>query len=106
MLEQLSGLDGLLVRAMFGGHGLSLDGVFFAILWRGRLYFRTTESSRKKYISAGMEPFRPSARQTLASYREVPLPVLEDPRELVRWAREAAAGTRVRAGRHGAPQRG
>lgn len=77
---------------MFGGHGLYGGEVFFGIILRGRLYFRTDEASRASYVERGMKPFRPNVAQSLGSYYEVPLEVLEDPRALERWA-EAAVRT-------------
>ena len=37
-----------------------------------------------------MKPFRPNARQTLKTYCEVPVTVLEDSDLLADWARRAA----------------
>ena len=97
--DQLAELKGLCMKRMFGAVGLYLDGVFFGILDEGRLFFKTSESTRKKYVAAGYGPFTyekkgkgDSAAQTVAlkSYYEVPLDVLEKRSELVRWAHEAA----------------
>ncbi len=74
---------------MFGGHGLYCDGVFFGLLHRDRLYFKTDEATRPAYRAMGMKPFRPNARQTLTSYYEVPVDILEQRERLVTWAREA-----------------
>jgi DNA transformation protein len=91
VLDQLGGRSAIESRAMFGGHGLYWDGAFFAIVFRGRLYFRTSEATRPEYEAHGMKRFRPRERQTLTSYYEVPADVLEDPAEVARWARAAAA---------------
>jgi DNA transformation protein and related proteins len=90
VLDQLAEL-GVTARAMFGGHGLYRGAEFFAILHRGRLYFRTDDQSRAAYLAHGMQPFRPNDRQTLAAYYEVPAEVLEDDTELLAWARAALA---------------
>lgn len=92
VLDQLGGLPDLDCRAMFGGHGLYAGDVFFGIIWGGRLYFKTRSSTRPKYLEQGMGPFRPNERQTLKSYYEVPIDVLEDHDELLAWALEAARG--------------
>lgn len=90
--DQLRGLQGELeLRRMFGGHGLYRDGVFFAILMDGRMYLKTTDATRGRFVSRGMGPFRPSERQTLKTYYEVPADVLESPAELVEWALGACA---------------
>ena len=91
VLDQLRGLGKVESRAMFGGYGFYGDDVFFAILWRGRLYFRTGEASRARYQARGMAPFTPGPGQTLRRYYEVPPEVLEDPTETVRWARAAVS---------------
>lgn len=82
---------------MFGGHGLYRHGIFFGIIHGDRLYFRADPRSRRDYINRGMEAFRPSARQVLKSYYEVPLDVLENAEELSRWAEKAWLGA-FRAG--------
>ena len=91
VLDQLSGLEDLRCRPMFGGHGLYRGEVFFGILHRGNLYFKTDEKTRPDYEARGMGPFRPNPRQTLKSYYEVPADVLENAKELKAWARRALA---------------
>jgi len=90
VLDQLSGLRGVACRSMFGGYGLYRGGVFFGIVHKGRLYFKTNETSRAAYREHGMKPFRPSAKQTLKTYYEVPVDVMEDAEQLVAWAGQAA----------------
>lgn len=91
VLDQLAEAGEIESRAMFGGHGLYRDGTFFAIVFRGRLHFRTSPATQPEYEARGMKPFRPNARQSLTSYYEVPAEVLEDAAELRRWAHAAAA---------------
>lgn len=95
VLDQLGGLGEVACKAMFGGHGLYCGGVFFAILWAGRLFLKTDDETRQAYIDAGSGPFRPSDTQTLTSYYEVPVDVLEDADRLVAWAREAIGVARA-----------
>ncbi len=89
VLDQLHGLRGVTCRSMFGGYGLYHGDVFFGIVHKGRLYFKTNETSRAAYRERGMKPFRPNARQTLKTYYEVPVDVMEDAEQLVVWAAEA-----------------
>ena len=91
VLAQLDALGGVTCRAMFGGHGLYHGRTFFGIIFKGRLYFKTDESTRGEYLRHGMKPFRPSPRQTLRTYYEVPAAVRADPELLARWARRAIA---------------
>lgn len=89
--DQLQALGGVEGRRMFSGYGLYLRDAFFGIVHDGRLYFKTDDASRDAYRERGMGPFQPNAKQTLASYYEVPPEVLEDGETLTEWARRAAA---------------
>ncbi len=90
VLDQLGSLRGVTCRAMFGGYGLYQGDVFFGIIHKGRLYFKTSETSRSAYRERGMKPFRPNVRQTLKTYYEVPVDVTEDAEQLVAWAAQAS----------------
>jgi DNA transformation protein len=89
--EQLAALGGVRSRSMFGGYGLYARDVFFACVDDGRLYFRVDDSTRPRYVERGMGPFAPMADMVMKSYYEVPVDVIEDAGELVRWARDARA---------------
>jgi DNA transformation protein and related proteins len=89
VMDQLRDLGGVTCRAMFGGYGLYRDGVFFGIIHKGRLFFKTHAATAKQYSDKGMKPFRPRARQTLKTYYEVPEDVIDDPDRLSEWARKA-----------------
>ncbi|MDP2652791.1 MAG: TfoX/Sxy family protein [Candidatus Omnitrophota bacterium] len=90
VLDQLSGLD-VDCRRMFGGEGLYLRGRFFGIIFKEALYFKTDEKSRPDYVKMGSSAFKPNARQTLKTYYEVPVDVIEDRPRLLEWAGKAAA---------------
>lgn len=91
VLDQLGGLPDVACRAMFGGYGLYQGEVFFGIIHKGRLYFKTNEKSRAAYRERGMKPFRPNRKQTLKTYYEVPVDVMEDTGQLTDWASRATA---------------
>lgn len=90
ILDQLSGLDRVIARKMFGGYGLYQAQIFFGIVFKGRLYFKTDARTRAAYAERGMKPFRPSPKQTLKNYYEVPVDILENPDQLRGWAETAA----------------
>lgn len=90
VLDQLDGLHGVTCRAMFGGYGLYRSEVFFGIIHKSRLYFKTDEAGREAYRARGMKPFRPSGKQTLKTYYEVPVEIVEDTDQLIAWAKQAA----------------
>lgn len=91
VLDQLNALGHVECRPMFGSYGLYHSGVFFGILSKGQLYFKTDAATRPAYEQRGMRPFQPSARQTLKRYYVVPVEVIEDDEELAIWARRAVA---------------
>jgi DNA transformation protein and related proteins len=106
ILDQLMPLGEVSARAMFGGHGLYCDGLFFAALAGDRLYFKVDDESRQDYIARGLAPFMPTPGQTMSSYYEVPPEVIDDQPMLLDWAtravqvaREATAARVARGGR-------
>jgi DNA transformation protein len=104
VIDQLRALEDVSCRSMFGGYGLYLGEDFFGILYDGRLYFKTDETTREKYRGRGMGPLAPGGDQVLKSYYEVPEEIVEDDGQLADWAREAAA--RKGKGRAPGPKRG
>ena len=90
VLDQLSELPGLTHRAMFGGYGLYQREAFFGIIHKGRLYFKVTPTTLALYKDHGMKPFRPNPKQTLKTYYEVPVEIVENAEQLVQWANPAA----------------
>ncbi len=89
VLDQLWEFSELECRAMFGGHGLYRGESFFGIIFKGRLYFKTDAKSAGCYRKLGMKPFRPNRKQTLKSYYEVPVDIVEDRERLAAWAKAA-----------------
>ena len=93
--EQLAGLEGLEIKRMFGASGLYLKKDFFGILFSGKLYFKTNPETLPSYREAGAKPFtyRKKGKKPirLKNYYEVPVDILEDRRQLQRWARQAAS---------------
>ena len=89
--DQLSELDNLVTKRMFGGTGFYLDGVFFGLIYSDRLYFRVSDDTIDEYTKRKMKPFNPfPGRSGSKRYYEVPLEILESPVDLARWARKAS----------------
>ena len=87
--DQLDDIDAILYKSMFGGYGLYSGSVFFGIVYDGRLYFKTDESTRPQYLEWESAPFQPNAKQTLKSYYEVPGETIDNAGELSQLANEA-----------------
>ncbi len=94
--DQLDVMANLRFRRMFGGFGLYAGEIFFGIIHGGKLYFYTNSHTRKRYEEAGTTFFvTPGSRKVaLRKYYEVPLAIVEQKREFVRWAREALASVK------------
>lgn len=94
VLERLSVLGPVRRARFFSGTGYSLDGVQFAVLLRGALYFKVDDETRPRYAAAGMQPFsygKKDRRVTIQRFYELPEDVLADDDDLRAWAREAIA---------------
>jgi len=89
ILDQLSEIDSVGARRIFGGHGLYQDETFFGIVHKGKLFFKIDESTVGEYRKRKMKPFRPNAKQTLKSYYQVPVEIIEDADALREWAEQA-----------------
>jgi DNA transformation protein len=93
--DQLTGFDGIQYKPMFGGYGLYEGTLFFGIVYDGRLYLKTDDTTRARYEEFGTGPFQPNAKQSLKNYFEVPGEAIEDQSVLNELAHDAV---RVAAG--------
>ncbi|MBS1766071.1 MAG: TfoX/Sxy family protein [Acidobacteria bacterium] len=93
VLEQLSAVEPVTSRVMFGGVGIYAGGLFFALMDDDRLYFKVDDASRPRYQAAGMGAFDPfkNGEQVMNGYYELPGEALEDEEGLPDWMREALA---------------
>ena len=95
--EVCTPLGAFKVRRMFGGHGLYLDGVFFAILAGGVVYFKTSDGTRGRFAAEGMSAYTyksKSGTHALVSYWRVPERLLDEREELAEWIRQAVGAAR------------
>src|ERR1700743_530264 len=82
------------IRPMFSGHGISVDGVNFAMALRAGLYFRADEVTIPQFEAEGSKPFSYQTRAktvTVASYWQLPERLYDDPEELTDWAKASLA---------------
>lgn len=89
IVEQLRGAGPATHRAMFGGIGLYMDGIFFGLLAADALYLKVDATNRPDFEAAGMGPFRPYGDDRTMQYYEVPADVLEDRAVLTVWVEKA-----------------
>jgi DNA transformation protein len=83
------------VRAMFGGHGVFLDGVMFGLIADDDLYLKVDDANRALFADAGLEAFvyQSDGRAVTMSYHRAP-DVLEDWERLEPWVASAIDASR------------
>ncbi len=92
VLDQLSCVGPVTSKRMFGGAGIYLDSLFFALVADDVLYFKVDESNREEFEAEGMKPFKPFGEESYSmGYFEVPIEVLEDRDKLNEWANKSIA---------------
>lgn len=91
VIEQMSFVEGLRVRAMFGGHGVYQGDCIFAIIVDDRLYFKADPTTRGEFEAKGLSPFTYVARgrSVTMQYFEAPPEVFEEPEAMCTWVKKA-----------------
>jgi DNA transformation protein len=87
--EALEPLGTLSMRKMMGGATLYLDGVIFAILEHGQIWFKADAESDAAWDARGCEKFSMTfkdGRVGTMNYRRGPDEVYDDPDSMRRWA--------------------
>jgi len=86
--ELLEGAGTVSTRAMFGGHGVYLDGTIVGIVVDEVLYLKTDAETRARFEAAGCAPFvyTGQARPIATSYWSVPGDALDSPQAMRPWA--------------------
>ena len=107
VLELFGPFGTVVSRRMFGGHGMYLDGLMFAIVSGDALYLKVDEMNRVEFERAGCEVFsypRKGRRATLGFFR-APEDAMDSPELMLPWARSAyAAALRANAKKLAAAQ--
>ncbi len=91
VVDMLEPLGPVSAKRMFGGYGIYLDGMMFALVADDTLYLKVDDESRSEFAAAGLEPFRYSKKGKTyeMSYHAAPEDALEDAELLREWARKA-----------------
>jgi DNA transformation protein and related proteins len=83
-----------IAKAMFGGHGIYVDGLFVAIVADDTLFLKTDDASRGAFDALSLPPFEfktKDGRGTASGYRRAPDEALESSAEMQVWLRRAVA---------------
>jgi DNA transformation protein len=89
--EQMAFVDGLRLRAMFGGYGIYQGDCMFALVADDRLYFKADATTRAEFEAHGLGPFTYMARgrSVTLQYFEAPPDVFEQQDAMRAWVRLA-----------------
>lgn len=90
LLELLDNFGDVEAKSMFGGFGLYLDGLMFAIVADDVLYFKVDEVSKPEFNALDLQPFiyEKNGRKSSMSYHVPPASAIDNAEELCEWARK------------------
>ncbi len=101
--EQLAPLGPIALRRMFGKTGVFCEGLMFGMVTENTLYFRVDDQNRATFKEAESFPplnYQKHGRTIDLAFWRVPERLMDEPDELIVWARAAlAAAHRVAASR-------
>lgn len=88
-LELLSGVGACQAKRMFGGYGIGLDGMNFALIAFDQLWLKVDALSEATFEQAGCARFEYEAKGRTMSigYRTVPAEAMDSPAAMLPWAR-------------------
>ena len=91
VVDLMQSIGPVSARAMFGGYGIFLDGLMFALIADSVLYFKVDKKTEEEFKAKGLEPFTYSkkGKSFKMSYCEAPEDALEDIEEMKYWAQKA-----------------
>lgn len=92
-------------RAMFGGHGIYIDGMIVGVVVDDTLYLKTDDESRAHFLERDLPPFtyrKKTGAVEVTSYYRPPDEALESPDAMREWVR-LATGAALRAAARKAP---
>ena len=95
--DQLAPLGRITMRRMFGKTGVFCDGAMFAMVTENTLYVRVDDRNRATFKEAESSPplnYEKQGRTIDLAFWRVPERLIDEPDELVDWARAALAAAR------------
>jgi DNA transformation protein len=89
--ELFAPLGPIAVRRMFGGAGIYCRGIMFALIADDVIYLKADAETRGDFEAKGVGPFIYSAKgkPISMSYWQLPPELLDQPDDLLEWARKA-----------------
>ena len=91
LLELMQPLGSVSAKAMFGGYGIYIDDLMFALVADDVLYLKTGSGNLADFEQRGLKPFsyQRNGKTYNMSYSEAPAEVLDDADAMRLWANSA-----------------
>jgi len=89
IVDLMQGIGPVNAKRMFGGYGIFLDGLMFALISDGLLYLKADTENRADFIKHNLGAFSyiKKGKECRLSYFQSPEDALEDPEIMNDWAR-------------------
>jgi DNA transformation protein len=100
--DRLAAFGPVILRGMFGGHGVYYEGLMFGLVADDALWLKADAQTRATYEAAGCVPFvyDRKGKGVALSYYRAPTGMLRNPGMVMHWCALAfEAAQRARAGR-------
>ncbi len=98
VVDMMRSIGPVYAKGMFGGHGVFLNKLMFALIFDQTLYFKADKDTRNAFIDLGLEPFVfvAKGKRTAMSYYQSPEETMENLDDMNEWA-NIAYGAALRA---------
>jgi DNA transformation protein and related proteins len=100
LADMFAPLGSVSYARFFGGYGLKVEDVQFAMILEGTLYLRVDEALAEELKRFGAKPFTYETKVrsvTVGSYYSIPGELLDDPDQMAEWAKASLAAARQKA---------
>ncbi len=91
VVELMQSIGAVSAKRMFGGCGIFMDGLMFALVADNTLYLKADSETESEFEEKGLERFKynKKGKEYSMSYYSAPEEALEDVDEMSDWARKS-----------------
>ena len=91
VVELMQTIGPVSAKTMFGGHGIFIDALMFALVFDNVLYLKADNNTVRDFKEKGLEAFtyNKKDKEFKMSYYQAPEEILDDIEEMSVWANKA-----------------